>query len=314
MSKAAERTGNWEGYICVLRQIIPFLAASGHNHYTRSVRWFLQNMLELPVTHPTLYSIFMKGFFVVMRSDQYWTGISSDLCIEQLLLCSLKSPGGLARGRGMDEITRTIWFLSRPVCISVIEDLRSLLSINYQTSYQHAKLSDAVLKRDEQGMKSIEEFIDERDIFGGDLRNIANGMIANDYVNVEESLRVGEMILTKMKGFPVKDYALKKSDKTIQIPCLSEIKIGNETTNPMLLFQRLVFISMQSAENVEDTLSYELSTFPTSLFDDSCMMREAKKEKLADHLWKKLDNHDFVVNIAYCSYVLDGGVLLHKIV
>ena len=64
MSKAAERTGNWEGYPCVLRQMIPFLAALGHNHYTRSVRWFLQNMLELPVTHSTLYSMFMKGFFV----------------------------------------------------------------------------------------------------------------------------------------------------------------------------------------------------------------------------------------------------------
>ena len=174
----------------------------------------------------------------------------------------------------------------------MIDHLRSLLSIIYQTSYQHAKISDAVLKRDEQDMKSIEEFIDERDIFGGDLRNIANGMIANDYVNVG-------------------DFD-KKSEKNIQIPCLSEIKIGNETTNidPMLLLQRLVFISIQSAENVEDIISYELSTFPTCLFDDSCMMREAKKEKL----WKKLDNHDFVENIAYCSYVLDGGALLHKIV
>ena len=48
------------------------------------------------------------------------------------------------------------------------------------------------------------------------------------------------MIMTKMEGFPVKEYVFKKSDKTIQIPCLSEIKIGNETTNidPMLLLQR----------------------------------------------------------------------------
>ena len=30
--------------------------------------------------------------------------------------------------------------------ISMIEQLRSLLSINYQTNYQHAKISDAVLK------------------------------------------------------------------------------------------------------------------------------------------------------------------------
>ena len=72
MPKAAKQTGNWEGYLCVLRQMIPFLAALGHNHYTQSVRWFLQNMLELPVTHPFLYNIFMKGFFVVRRSDQYW--------------------------------------------------------------------------------------------------------------------------------------------------------------------------------------------------------------------------------------------------
>ena len=64
-------------------------------------------------------------------------------------------------------------------------------------------------------MKSIEEFIDKRDIFGGDLRN---GMIANDYVNVEESLRVGERIVTKMEGFPMKDYLFKKSDKNIQTP------------------------------------------------------------------------------------------------
>ena len=141
-------------------------------------------------------------------------------------MCSLKRSGGLTRGRVMDGITRTIWVLSRPVCISVIEHLRSLLSLNYQTSHQHAKISDAVLKRDEQGMKSSEELIDERDIFGGDLRNIANGMIANGDVNVEESLRVGERILTKMEGFPVKDYVFKKSDKSIQIPCLSEIKIG----------------------------------------------------------------------------------------
>ena len=106
------------------------------------------------------------------------------------------------------------------------------------------------------------------------LRNIANGVVANNHVNVEESLTVGEKILTKMNDVPVKDYVFKKSDKAIQMPCLSEIKIGNETTsiNPMLLFQRLVFISTQSDEKIEDILRYELSTFPTSLFDDSCMM------------------------------------------
>ena len=56
----------------------------------------------------------------------------------------------------------------------------------------------------------------------------------------------------------------------------------------MLLFQRLVLITTQSDGKIEDFLKYELTTFPTALFDDSCMMREAKKENIAEHLWKKL--------------------------
>ena len=127
--------------------MLPFFAAAGHNHYTRSVRWFHQNMMELPVTNPAIHQMFQKGYFVVRRSDQYWTGISPDLRIEQSLMCSLKSSGGLTRGRGMDEVTRYIWVLSRSVCTSVIEHLRSLLSIYYQTCYQHAKHSESAYSK-----------------------------------------------------------------------------------------------------------------------------------------------------------------------
>ena len=97
-------------------------------------------------------------------------------------------------------------------------------------------------------MRIIEEFVDDRDIFEGDLRILANGIIAGTHVNVEESLLVGEKILKKMDNFPVKDYVFKKSNKAVQMPCLREIEIGNETTSidPMPLFQRLVLITTQS--------------------------------------------------------------------
>ena len=45
MSKSAERTGNWEGYLSVLRKMLPFLATAWHNHYTHlrdgfsKIRW-----------------------------------------------------------------------------------------------------------------------------------------------------------------------------------------------------------------------------------------------------------------------------------
>ena len=47
MSKAAERTGNWEGYLCVLRQMIPFRAASGHLRSVKATLKFLREFSML---------------------------------------------------------------------------------------------------------------------------------------------------------------------------------------------------------------------------------------------------------------------------
>ena len=52
---------------------------------------------------PRFYQKFLDGFHVIRRSDQCWEGLSSDLVIEQTLMRSLKSTGGLSRGSGMTE-------------------------------------------------------------------------------------------------------------------------------------------------------------------------------------------------------------------
>ena len=48
-------------------------------------------------------SLNKKGFHVIRRSDRFWAGLSSDLVIEQVLMRSVKSSGGLTHGRGMAE-------------------------------------------------------------------------------------------------------------------------------------------------------------------------------------------------------------------
>ncbi len=47
-----------------------------------------------------------EGFRVIRRSNRLWAGLSSDLIIEQVLMRSLKTSGGLTRGRGMTEHQR----------------------------------------------------------------------------------------------------------------------------------------------------------------------------------------------------------------
>jgi len=59
-------------------------------------------MRQLPKTHPWLHVQFEQhGFHTVRRSDRYWSGLWTDLVIEQVLMRSPKSRGGLTRGRGM---------------------------------------------------------------------------------------------------------------------------------------------------------------------------------------------------------------------
>ena len=89
------RTGNWKLYIQSLHDMLPYLSTSGHNNYTK-----------LEETEPSVYMKFLVGQFALRHSDSLWSGIFSDLCIEQVLMMgSIKSVGGLTRGRGFEELT-----------------------------------------------------------------------------------------------------------------------------------------------------------------------------------------------------------------
>ena len=57
-------------------------------------------MSHLQDDHPKVYQHFQDGLHVIRRSDHYWAGLSSDLVIEQVLMRSMKTGGGLTRGRG----------------------------------------------------------------------------------------------------------------------------------------------------------------------------------------------------------------------
>ena len=98
----ASRNGNWRLYLQALHEMLPFLAASGHSNYVKSLVLYLDKMEHLEQTHPTVYNRFMGGLFVLRRSDSHWSGIYSDLYIEQVLMGGIKSVGGLTRGRGFD--------------------------------------------------------------------------------------------------------------------------------------------------------------------------------------------------------------------
>jgi hypothetical protein len=97
-------------------------------------------MLELKDPTPDICDKLNSGNFVIRRSDSFWAGLPSDLVIGQALMRTIKTTGGLTRGRGMEEKQRT--------CEYTNESMEELTGAHYNTSDQHNDLFVARKERD----------------------------------------------------------------------------------------------------------------------------------------------------------------------
>ena len=144
----AERTGNWSLHLQAIHDMLPYLAASGHNLYTKSARIYLQEMAQLPSRYPDVQKQFNKGLHVFRRSDRFRAGLPSDLIIEQVLMRSMKTSGGFTRGRGMTEQQRAKWLLSMPACADVNQVMQEFTGVSYNTGEQNKDMTKTKQSRD----------------------------------------------------------------------------------------------------------------------------------------------------------------------
>ena len=100
--------------------MLNLFAATGHINYAKSARFYLQLMQDLPREHHWLHQCFInEGFHTVRRSNRFWAGLWTDLVIEQVMMRSIKSRGGLTRGRGLTDSVRHQWIYSMHKCAGI---------------------------------------------------------------------------------------------------------------------------------------------------------------------------------------------------
>ena len=251
----AERTGNWRLHLHALQRMLLFLAAAGHSQYTKSLHIYLQHMQELKHRHTAVHNAFMQGHHVLRRSDRYWAGLSTDLVIEQVLMRSVKSAGGLTRGRGMADSQRTQWLLSMPACADMNNALQEVTGLEYCTSDQHVEASENRKIRDEQDMQVILNFLVDRSPFASDnsLRNISTGVTADATVNADRAEMIGKVIFDSMHGMPVKEFKFSKKQQavTMDIKMCAKVDGENIQVDPQLLFKRLVTAASERPEEFD---------------------------------------------------------------
>ncbi|EDO36625.1 predicted protein [Nematostella vectensis] len=312
------RTGDWKLYLKCLCDMHPYLAATGHNNYTKSLALFIPRMQDLERTHPEVYRSFTDCLFPVRRTDGAWCGMFTDLFIEQVLMAGLKTSGGLTRGRGFDERTRLLSLFSRPICSEISQCVFEIAGLLPDDESGHRDLTASRIKRDMSDIGKLVDVFNERGVFNTSstkLVSLSTGLIADDEGNADDAKAVGDQVLQSMVGKTVSAYSFSKKNQVKTLASAAYLKTfsgGRVELDPQHLYQRLLLMGIGDIP-LSELLAYELCSLPTALFDNYMRMRTGDKAELIHHL-VKLVPESVVATLPTTDlrYVIDGGGLLHK--
>ena len=314
----AERTGNFLLHLQSIIYMLPYFAASGHFLYLKSAYCYVQQMQELQTKNPIVYECFLNGYHIVRRSDKFFAGIGTDLMIEQELMRSVKTTGGLTHGRGMTDLQRTKWVLSTTTTAAVRKKMEEFSGVRYEGGEQHIdqhkEISKARLSRDYNDAMKMMKYLEHRNPFEGhkNLVSIETGEEGDEAVNVQLSKEIGQKMVDAMADQPILSISFTRKGMATTMKPRASIEVEGEVipVDPQLLFQRLVILVQNDETLLQKALAHELSSHPASLFGNNGLMLEADKPSLGDEIWNVAEKNVTVPDDV--TYVLDGGHLLFK--
>ena len=314
----AERTGDWNLHIDSVRRMIPHFHAAGHLSYAKSARLYLQQMSFvsqiMPAEEFTLFT--EKGFFAIRRTNEFWSGNFSDQTIEQVLMRSLKTSGGMTQGRGITDSTLTKWVHGLPHCLRFCGALEQFSGVVTAKSEQHRDLRSSTQLSDKKDYDIFVDWLQSHPPFAGyqpdRLVSISTGVIADQSVNCDDAVQLGAAAASKLTGKPFSEISLHRNDKVKTIVHKSNVTVKGQKTsmNSSLLFNRITCVLKDKSE-MEGFLCYELASPPPSIFSDG-VMRKNTKSTLGVLLKSFVSSSNTTPN--NCQFVLDGGNLLHSVV
>ncbi|XP_031784033.1 uncharacterized protein LOC116417072 [Nasonia vitripennis] len=311
----AERSGNWDLHLKCIEQMIPYFHASGHNNYAKSAHLYLQDMLTLKdVMDEHQFELFTtKGYFTIRRSDKFWCGVWSDMTIEQVLMRSMKTQGGLTHGRGMAESVLTKFVLTMIILVEVCNEMENFCNVSYSTSEQHVDSKVSRITRDVADLQKLLEFFSRYNPFPEttNIMSIFSGIVGNDSINCHKAYEIGMKSIKSIIDKDFESVKFTRKNKGLSLQTVqSSVKVNKETIpiDPLLLFQRLC-VNIDSKSDMEKYVKFELAPFPLSLFTENGFRKNVKSQMF--DFFTRIEALPSSTNVVY---VIDGGFLLHKVV
>ena len=318
----AERMGDFTLHLsCITNRMLHVFAAAGHHNYAKAALLYVQMMK----THEKgsaeeiaiINSFKENGNHVVTYSSNEWSGVWSDLTIEQTLMKNSKSEGGISGGRFHNaESAQKVW-------VQTLDHMSLInqLSTKKTCKVIHRDLANAQRLADEKVINAISNWFDDMQPFNEQtpkefLVSFSTGFISRkgDGVNPEETIDVGNTIQKKLDG-KVLSTTVERKSKVKSLANLRKLVSGSDGTAPinaLKYFNRLALFA-QSEDNLESSLGFdELTPIPISLFSEKDqLMHEGDKATFAKFCLKdKTDLTDKSQDTDIDTVVIDGGWLL----
>ena len=250
-------------YVDIITSKMLYLyAATGNINYAKSVRQYLQMMINRKHDYPWLHVQFTEhGYHSVWRTSKSWAGLWTDLVIEQTMMRSVKSMGGLTRGHGMIQSVRDLWVSSTlHSCCEVRPSMRETTGTACLISEQDVELGSSCCNRDFDDLLKVYSWFQQFDPFNikyERVRFLSSRLASKtvDQVNCDDAESVERKIQEQIDNAAVTELKVSGSQKVRNFLQLTKaVKISRQVVyiEPAILFIRLFVL----VERSEDPVSY----------------------------------------------------------
>ena len=236
--------------------------------------------------------------------------------IEQTLMRSVKSTGGLTRGTGFGVEQRNVYLFSKPACAEISSKIQDFIGVKFVSSDQHRSAGYSRVQRDNTDIGILLDFFSDHNPFAeaSNLKNIATDQVAKGKVNIHRASEVGHEVLKRFENNKVSGFVFKTEWKAVNMA--NKLNITSEcgeviTVDPNLLFQRLTAITTHGKTDMQHVFEFELCPYAAPLAKSVTKMLPADKPKLLENL-EQYSSTFFPGLENDVQYVLDGGDLLYK--
>ena len=276
------REANFHLFVCCLKEMLPWMFALDHVHYSRWMSVFIHDLEMLPVKHSNVFNNFMKGHFTVSKSDRMFSGMAEDQAHEQNNKL-VKIDGG-AIGILSNENALLKWATSGPQIAKLIQTARSkpFDDGNEDSRFHHEDTDSFEKKFRLEREKLIEVFKELGNPFEeleDGLVNIATKHVLNEVAS--ESVRVA-----KDKG--------QQQSKEFKENCLvsgTKSLYCNIPKNRLALFRQKNAISTSKQKQQLVSLKSDCRLY-ASLYV-ACQVRKGNLDDFFLH-----ENHSYPISIS----------------